>query len=284
MITSPYKIIPYARRYRRELMALLLDDERLHIHLDWNTIEEWLAEPDVPIFLAWEGQTLVGAIAAAPPLEHSTWIRLVVIERHANLQAVLAELWSMLRVDLLARDIQEVAILLLRPWLMRYIDKIGFEPMDTIVTLRRDSFQVPKPLRGDVKLLRAAWHEADLALEVDHGAFAPIWQLHRASLRQASRTSARFTLAELNDRLVGYELSTMYRDGAHLARLATIPDVQGSGIGGAMLTAMIQSFLDRGVSSVTVNTQSSNIQSLNLYRRYGFDLTGLNMDVWSIVI
>jgi ribosomal protein S18 acetylase RimI-like enzyme len=51
-----------------------------------------------------------------------------------------------------------------------------------------------------------------------------------------------------------------------------------------LLMAMIQHFLKRDMRSVTVNTQKTNTQSLNLYQRYGFQFTGLNMDVWSIEI
>ncbi len=84
--------------------------------------------------------------------------------------------------------------------------------------------------------------------------------------------------------MVGYQLSTLYRDGLHLARLATLPEVQGQGIGGVLLGQLIDQFARRGVLSVTVNTQRSNLQSQRLYQRYGFDLTGLDMDVWMIHI
>ena len=96
--------------------------------------------------------------------------------------------------------------------------------------------------------------------------------------------ASSFRVAELDRRIVAYQLSTLYRDGGHLARLATLPEVQGTGIGGALLGDLIEQFNRRGIHGLTVNTNESNVQSLRLYRRYGFELTGMNMDVWSVNI
>jgi ribosomal protein S18 acetylase RimI-like enzyme len=170
------------------------------------------------------------------------------------------------------------------PWIKPHMEKLGFRFRDSIVTLRRDGMNLPTTLNTEVKIRAADWREVDHAIAVDHQAFDPVWQLHPSALRQAARISARFTLAALNGQVVAYEISTLYRDGAHLARLATVPEMQGKGIGGVLLMAMIQHFLKRDMRSVTVNTQKTNTQSLNLYQRYGFQFTGLNMDVWSIEI
>ena len=52
-----------ARRFRRDVLRLISQEDRLHLHLDWNTVDEWLGEPETPLFLAWQDRTLVGAMA-----------------------------------------------------------------------------------------------------------------------------------------------------------------------------------------------------------------------------
>ncbi len=284
MITSPIQLTTYTRRYRRELMRLIQNDQRLHVHLDWNTVDEWISDPDVPIVLAWLDDDLVGAIAGSPALHGSSWLRLLSFSNSVDIDEVLHELWAALRAQLSTADVAEVGALMLRPWLESHLAILGFSREETIVTLRRQGMNVPAPLRNDVKIRQVDWREVPTVIEVDHAAFGPLWQLNAPSLRQAARLSASFTVAELNGRMVGYQLSTLYRDGLHLARLATLPEVQGQGIGGVLLGQLIDQFARRGVLSVTVNTQRSNLQSQRLYQRYGFDLTGLDMDVWMIHI
>ena len=61
---------------------------------------------------------------------------------------------------------------------------------------------------------------------------------------------------------------------ASLARLAVHPQVQGQGIGYALVYDTLDQFSRRGVLRVTVNTQNNNLASLALYARAGFRKTG----------
>jgi ribosomal protein S18 acetylase RimI-like enzyme len=279
---SPITIAPYARQHRRGLLRLIQNEHRLHIHLDWHTVDEWISDPNVLIYLAWHGQEMVGAIASSPPQEHASWLRLVVSGDNIDTDDLLAALWPPLQARLADLGVRDVGVLVLHPWLAPYLSPLGFTFHEEIVTLRRYGNSVPPPRRTDVHVLHVDWREAKQAAAVDHAAFAPIWQLDLATLRQAARAAYSFTLAELDDRIIGYQISTRYQDGAHLARLATLPEVQGSGVGGVLLGEMIQQLLRRNISDITVNTQHSNVRSQRLYQRYGFQFTGLNMPVWTL--
>lgn len=284
MITSPVTLTTYTRKNRRDLLRLVQDGQRLHIHLEWHTVDEWIDASEGPIHLAWMGRSLVGAIASSAPLGDTAWLRLVAIDDDVDPDSLLVELWESLRAQLVERDVKQVGVLLMYPWLAPHLEKLGFVLYERIVTLRRQGLNVPAPLRNDVQIRNANWRQAPEVADIDHAAFKPLWQLHHAVLREAARSAASFTVAEIDGRMVGYELSTLYRDGAHLARLATLPEVQGSGVGGILLGEMINRFLRRGVMSVSVNTQATNLQSQRLYQRYGFDFTGLDMPVWTVAI
>src|SRR5215468_6315018 len=116
MNVSGVTVIPYARRYRRDLMNLLQAEEYLHIHLDWTSVDEWLGDPDTPILLAYQDKTLVGVIAGSPPLDGVVWLRLVALSHKTQIDPVMAMLWHALEGQLKSSGVTEVAVLTLRPW------------------------------------------------------------------------------------------------------------------------------------------------------------------------
>ena len=68
----------------------------------------------------------------------------------------------------------------------------------------------------------------------------------------------------------GYLLATIIEDEAEILSIAVAPDLQGRGMGGALL----QSLLDHGavanVSQVTLEVAADNLPALGLYRNHGF--------------
>jgi ribosomal-protein-alanine N-acetyltransferase len=129
-----------------------------------------------------------------------------------------------------------------------------------------------------IRLARA--EDLPIMAQVDQAAFSPPWQMTLAEVRQAERISATCTVAQYEKQVVGYQLSTLYFDGAHLARLAVTPDMQNKGVGSALLSDVLRTFARRGVYSMTVNTQARNEISQRLYLRHDFRHNGYNLPVW----
>lgn len=263
---------------------MLFQSSRLHNHLDWHNVNQWLDSQGEFVRLGWDDQNLLGVMAAAPPLHGTTWLRLVSVTDRAPVLHVLEALWARLAVDLRAVDVHTVAILLIEEWLREYVPRLGFAYDQDIVTLRRRSTQLP-PIRPPTLAIRFANND-DLPriAEVDQAAFAPPWQMSLDDLRSARRLAASHTVAEHNGQIVGYQLSTMYHQTGHLARLAVIPELHGHGIGAALLDDLIGRFLRRSIDTVTVNTQSNNLRSQRLYARYNFERTGYDLPVWQVAL
>ena len=80
------------------------------------------------------------------------------------------------------------------------------------------------------------------------------------------------------------ELSTANDFSAHLARVAVLPQFQHEHIGHQLVEDMIDSFFQKGISSITVNTQSTNHASLRLYKKIGFRPTGDQFPVYGLPI
>jgi ribosomal protein S18 acetylase RimI-like enzyme len=101
-------------------------------------------------------------------------------------------------------------------------------------------------------------------------------------LEIAFHQAAVATVAEYEGRLVGYQISTGTPIGGHLARLAVLPNVQGKGIGYALLYNLLSQFAQRGSRTITVNTQRDNLASLSLYHKAGFQLTGEEYPIYQL--
>jgi GNAT superfamily N-acetyltransferase len=265
-------------------MRLVSESFQVHTHLDWQPVDEWLDNPNVLLLLAWRNNVLQGAMAAAEVLGGATWLRLVAVDDFANPGEVIGALWAALRQQLVAAGAREVGVLLLRSWLGDHLPPLGFSYCEDIITMRRYSADPPPPFREDIRVRNAYWNDIATVVDVDHAAFAPLWRMPRESLRQASRLAASFTIAELSGRAVGYQLTTQHADGAHLARLAVLPGIQGQGIGGALVGTLLRQFLRRGVLNMSVNTQQTNEQSQHVYFRYGFQRTMQDLPFWKIVL
>lgn len=282
MTSASLSITPYERHHRQAIDNLVFHSHFLHTHLDWFEPLEWLNQFEAPVQLAWEGKRLVGLMAASPPVNQTTWIRIAALRNRSGSYSVFEALWCGLAQQLATMDVQQVYVLIMRDWLLTYIREHGFRFVEDVITMEHPGTMLPelRPLPFDIRYFAAD----DLAAvtRLDHEAFPAPWQMTRAELHQALRVAALCTLARLGDEIVGYQISTEYRDGAHLARLGVAPAWQGQGIGTLLLHDLLNRFFKRSIASVTVNTQASNLRSQHLYRAFGFYRNGYDLPVWSV--
>lgn len=273
-------ITPYQRRYRHAVSDLMFRSYLIHTHLDWHETDEWLDRDEAITRLLWEHDRLLGVLAVSKPLNQMSWIRLAVVQTETIAQTTLARLWENLSAELRQLNTTTVALLITRDWIAQYSPALGFDYIEDIITLYRNGHQLP-PRRVTPFFIRNAENDDLKAITtIDHAAFSPPWQMSIQELQQAKIISAICTVALLEGDIVGYQLSTLYRDGAHLARLAVMPDIQSHGAGSTLLDDVLHRFFRRGVKNMTVNTQASNQRSQRLYARYGFRPNGYDLPVW----
>lgn len=280
MLDNSLTLTAYAPRYRQDVLDLLYYCNRVQTHLDWCDVGQWLDSDEAIIRLVWADGRMVGVIGATTPLHNQSWLRVIGLEDAQPARPILLLLWDALAQALRAASCQAVALLVIDAWLKEYVALLGFAYFEEIVTLRRNRYRLPPPRPSRVNL--RGYRPDDLAqiVSVDQAAFSPPWQMSTAELEQAQQIAALCTVAELDGEIVGYQLSTAHHQAGHLARLAVLPHLQGHGIGGALVDDLIRRFWQRGVRSITVNTQASNLRSQHLYRRYDFQRNNYDLQVW----
>ena len=266
------------------MLDLLFHSARVHTHLDWHDPDGWLDSYEPLMRLSWDGERLVGLVAASVPLNHTCWIRLAAVDDRVAGQAVLADLWAGLRADLRACGAESASLLIINDWLLRYIPDLGFRYEEEVVTLRRTGWNIPPLARSSVVVRSTELTDLERIVPVDQSAFTAPWQLSLTDLRQAYRIAAHCTVALLDGAIVGYQLSTTFRSTGHLARLAVLPSIQGQGVGSALLDDLIRRYWRHDIQTVTVNTQSGNLRSQRLYHHYGFRRNGYDLAVWKATL
>jgi ribosomal-protein-alanine N-acetyltransferase len=281
---GPLRITAFERRYHQAVDDLIFQNYQVHTHLDWYEPLDWLERARPTVRLAWQGERLAGMLAASAPLSGVVWLRIAALHDHAPAHTVMNALWQALLPELQHPGVQRIALLITRSWIHRYIQALGFTFTEDIITLERRGALLPDLPEIDAALRRLQPADIDQVLAIDQAAFPDSWQMSIEELRQATRTAAICTVAVAENQVVGYQISTTHRDGAHVARLAVDPQRQGQHIGSALLHDVLRQFIQQQITTITVNTQAGNLRSQRLYRNFGFQRNGYDLPVWSLTV
>lgn len=271
----------YERSNRRDVSDLLFFSRSVQIHLDWHEPHQWLQTDDAIVYLARDGQQLVGVLGACQPIDGASWVRLAAVENTYEPETVLEPLWQRLAFHLGEIGTNKVAFLILESWLPPYLSQLGFVFINEIITLRRSGSLLPSlSILPGLHIRQATGDDIPEMTRVDQIAFNPPWQMSLEDVTQGFRIAAFSTVAEYENHIVAYQLSTRYQQSGHLARLAVLPEMQGNHIGGTLLADLTRHFLRQDIRTVSVNTQATNMRSQGLYQRFGFVRTGFDLPVW----
>ena len=267
----------------QQLANLIFFETRLHRHLDWRSPLEWLGAP-----FYWaldDGGQITSALACPPEAEGIAWIRLFVYSGRWTAENAWDMLWSTARTEIAQAGGARVAAIIMHPWFGNLLAVSGFENHQQVVMLEwRYQPQVWKDA-GEFRIRKM--EEADLpdVEELDAASFSPLWHNSLDTLRRALAQALTATVVEdEHGAIVGYQLSTGGGGRAHLARLAVHPSLQGRGVGRALLNNLFAKLVPGGYTKITVNTQSDNEVSLNLYQKMGFVRTGEQYPVYTFDI
>jgi ribosomal protein S18 acetylase RimI-like enzyme len=279
-IRAGLKVRPAVVSDREKIADLILYEAHVHRHLDWRTPLDWLGCP--PYWVLEEGGRLVGALACPPDPDSIAWIRLFVFASHPAGLSVWSPLWNAARGQLAESGGATVAVIATQRWFDSILIESGFGLHGHITLLEWDyqpSVHAPLPLNTNLRAM--TFDDLPRVVEVDNAAFEPLWRNSLPALSKAYSQASHAFIIEDGSGMLGYQLSTGAPLGAHLARLAVRPEVQGRGIGAVLVRDLIDRILNSGGSRLTVNTQANNAASLTLYHKLGFRHTGEQFPVYT---
>ncbi|MBI5297504.1 MAG: GNAT family N-acetyltransferase [Chloroflexi bacterium] len=266
---------------QQQIAHLMFFEPRVHRHLDWRAPLDWLGSPHYWV-LGDEGRALA-ALACPQDPPGIAWIRLFVSSSIISETEAWQLLWTTARSHIFAAERPIVAAIAMQPWFESLLLENGFVKQQVILMFEWNAApHTPRPLPRGVRIRRMSPTDLPAVAALDWAAFTPLWRNSFDALQKAHSQAILATVAETDEGLLGYQISTGNPLGAHLARLAVRPDSQGLGIGTALVEDLIQHTKRRGKSRITLNTQGDNQTSQNLYEKIGFIRTGEQYPVLTV--
>lgn len=249
-------------------------------HLDWVSPYLRLEQPGCLAVLADdEIKALISIEPENPPV---AWIRLFVCLRDGQHAHYFSQLLQASLPYLESEQVSEIYTLSLTPWTETLFTANRFSIETHIITLVREidleSPDVNLPAEFSLRPMTA--RDLDAVQTLDSQAFPPAWQMNRLSLQHAYQDSSYSTVVVTAERIVGYQISTSTLSFAHLARLAVAPEAQHHHLGRALVQNVFMDCLEKGITTLSVNTQSDNDTSLKFYQSLGFQQEGKLIPVY----
>ncbi len=268
------------RKDTGDVAAFIENALLLHRNLDWRSTIQWIDRS--PFLLKKENNKIVGLLSCAPDPEGIAWIHCFA----ANDLNRYREIWQeMLNVAKSTPTLQKCMLCSvgLIPWFNELLELSGFSVLQQIVVLYWNG-KIPSPASLSSEIIIRPMESEDLeqVIQVDHTAFAPIWQISEESFKQVYLQAEHASVAEIDGKIIGYELSTANHFSAHLTRLAVLPAYTKSHIGYSLAREMLVYFHKRGIRQISVNTHCDNLASLSLYKKSGFELSEENYPVYCL--
>mgnify|MGYP006279325059 FL=1 len=255
---------------RQAVARLIHSRTGVHRHLGWRTPLDWLGHQ--PYLGVYKGNKLAGALACPPDEDGITWLRLLAAAPGEDPGEIWGRLWPPAREALAGRDVvASLNALALQPWVADLLLNSGFRKTYQVIIMDWDSAHAANPPEPeDVQIRKMKEGDLEEIYRIDRAAFEPLWRNSLHSLGIAYQAAYLASVALVDGRIAGYQISTVGALGGHLARLAVHPRQQNRGVGTALVGRGLRALERMGVVRVSVNTQKSNLASLELYQKFGF--------------
>ena len=265
----------------RAAIEALCDRARYKLPRMWH----WEEHLDAESFVVVEnGKALEGVIFVWSDGSPVAWVRTAALGHGLGVDAWLDLSLPLVLAALRRGGASALAWMDYGGWVGAHLEKRGFRPLTDVVTLSK--FGRDLPALGPCSAGVRAASDADIpaVAVVDRAAFTPPWWHSEDAIRRRAGRAAYFAVATLAGKVVGYAEGELRLPVAHLNRIAVHPAQQGRGVGAALLRDTLRAFWRQGAGYVTLNTQSDNVYSQRLYRRFGFEATGDFATVWELEI
>ena len=122
--------------------------------------------------------------------------------------------------------------------------------------------------------------DIDGVFEVEKNCFEHHWSKD-AFNKELNNDVARYLVAKIDDKVVGYVGIWFVMDEGHITNVAVHSDYRGKKIGDKLVQALVELCRNNNIISMTLEVRVSNIVAQNLYKKYGFKLAGIRKEYYS---
>jgi [ribosomal protein S18]-alanine N-acetyltransferase len=111
-------------------------------------------------------------------------------------------------------------------------------------------------------------------VDLDHKSFSLPWPERSFRFELTDNPASRCWVAELDGNVVGMIVVWLIIDEAHVATVATHPEYRRQGIGRRLLAHALREIMRDGAQSSFLEVRASNLAAQEMYRKFGYEITG----------
>ena len=137
-----------------------------------------------------------------------------------------------------------------------------------------------KLIVDDIKIEEMTTEDIDEVFEVEKNCFEDYWS-KESFRKELSNEVARYIVAKLNGKIVGYVGIWLILDEGHINNVAVHSDYRGKKIGDKLIKGIVDLCKDNNIASMTLEVRASNKIAQNLYRKYVFKMGGIRKEYYS---
>ena len=267
----PNEVRVAKRKDELAIKTFLSEKPLIHRHLDWRHPLDWISTNQLLLSINQMGK-IEGFFCCSQEIANIFWIRIFACKQKNHLFSLWNDFFNFYNSIPDKSGRKKILSLAYHPWMVNLLELEGWKMIDNIVQFELvnktlNEMQSPQSNSYIRKMVKGDLTEA---YQIDSERFDQTWQ-QTFNTFLLSYTQANYaTVFVIDGRLVGFQLSTIEGQRAHLARIAVDKDYSGQGIGTALINDLIQYCQDRNIKKISVNTQETNSHSISLYRKTGF--------------
>jgi len=118
-------------------------------------------------------------------------------------------------------------------------------------------------------------------LAIEQEAFTSPWTAEAFFNELTNNHFARYLIMELNGEIIGYGGMWTIMDEAHVTNIAVRADYRGRGFGRKLLAELQRTAVFFGAARMTLEVRVSNVVAQRLYRKFGFEPSGIRPGYYS---
>lgn len=133
----------------------------------------------------------------------------------------------------------------------------------------------------EVKFRKMTIADIDAVYEIEHSSFSLPWTKEAFFYEMLDNQHAYYVLAETADGIVGFCGLWIIMDECHVTNIAILPEHRGKKLGEKLMRAAMDTAVEKGAKTMTLEARVSNTPARNLYEKLGFKNGGIRKSYYS---
>ena len=127
----------------------------------------------------------------------------------------------------------------------------------------------------NIKISKMTISDLDEISDILFSDFDDFWNINIFK-NELLNPNSKYIVAKLDNKIVGYAGIWKAVDDVHITNIVTAKKLRKQNIGSILLSSLIEmAKLEKDITSITLEVNSTNIPALRLYEKFGFKKVGL---------